>query len=56
MKSAVAFLLSLATVSAFAPASVSRPASQIQAAMDDMEGSYDFRGAEFKFDPVRANW
>jgi hypothetical protein len=58
MRSALALMATLATASAFAP--VSRPAgasltSCQAAAMDDMIGSVDFRGKEFKFDPLKLS-
>jgi hypothetical protein len=58
MRSALALMATLATASAFAP--VSRPAgaslTSCQAlSMDDMAGSVDFRGKEFKFDPLNLS-
>jgi hypothetical protein len=56
MKTAAACLLALAaSASAFTSTQVpSRAATAVPAAMDDMVGSVDFRGQEFKWDPVRS--
>lgn len=55
MKTAAASLLALvASASAFTSTQVpSRAATAVPAAMDNMVGSVDFRGKEFKWDPVR---
>lgn len=58
MKTAAACLLALAaSASAFTSSQVpsSRAATAVPAAMDDMVGSVDFRGQEFKWDPVRSS-
>lgn len=54
MKTAAATILSLvASASAFTSTQVpSRSATVLPAAMDNMVGSVDFRGKEFKWDPV----
>ena len=53
MKSFTLALLSLiASAAAFAPVSQTASSIKVQAVFDDMEGAVDFRGAEFKFDPV----
>lgn len=54
MKSVIAALALLVGANAFtAPAASSSPKTSLNA-MDDMIGSVDFRGKEFKFDPVSA--
>jgi hypothetical protein len=58
MRSSLALMATFASASAFAP--VSRPAgsslTSCQAlSMDDMAGSVDFRGKEFKFDPLKLS-
>ncbi|KAG7365372.1 fucoxanthin chlorophyll a/c protein [Nitzschia inconspicua] len=57
MKTAAASLLALAaSASAFTSTQVpSRVATAVPAAMDDMVGSVDFRGMEFKWDPLKLS-
>jgi len=43
----------IASAAAFAPASNVAKSSALSAAVDEMSGSVDFRGKEFKFDPLR---
>jgi hypothetical protein len=52
MKAVIAASL-IATASAFSTSQSPRSvvSTQLNAAMDDMVGSVDFRGKEFKFDP-----
>lgn len=53
MKTAVAFLALAGAASAFAPASTRSSKNGLQAAVfDDYVGAIDFRGKEYKFDPV----
>jgi hypothetical protein len=54
MKTAAASLIALvASASAFTSTQVpSRSTTAVSAAMDNMVGSVDFRGKEFKWDPV----
>lgn len=57
VRSALALFACLATASAFAPAqkaSVS-PTALAVSSMDSMRGSFDFRGKEWKFDPLRLS-
>jgi hypothetical protein len=56
MKAAVLSCL-VASAAAFAPPAShnSRAVSALPAAMDSMEGSIDFRGKEFKFDPLKLS-
>ena len=55
MKTAAATLLALAaSASAFTSTQVPKSSTALNAAMDDMVGSVDFRGKEFKWDPVRC--
>jgi hypothetical protein len=55
MKTAVAFLALAGAASAFAPASTVSSKNGLKMAssvFDDYVGAIDFRGKEFKFDPV----
>jgi Chlorophyll A-B binding protein len=57
MKAAVLASL-VASAAAFAPSAVSNSratTTTVAAAMDSMEGSIDFRGKEFKFDPLKLS-
>jgi Chlorophyll A-B binding protein len=57
MKAAVLASL-VASAAAFAPSSMSPSRStttSVSGAMDSMEGSIDFRGKEFKFDPLKLS-
>lgn len=46
----------LASAAAFAPSAMnSRQSTTVSAAMDEMYGSIDFRGKEFKFDPLKLS-
>ena len=51
MKTAIVASL-VASAAAFAPSQQSRSSVSLQATMDNMPGSVDFRGKEFKFDPL----
>ena len=52
MKSFALALLSLASVSAFAPVRQPAASTKVNSVFDDMDGAVDYRGAEWKFDPV----
>jgi len=54
MKSAAILSLFTASATAFAPASVSKSSTSLAGSVfDDYVGAKDFRGAEFKFDPLK---
>jgi Chlorophyll A-B binding protein len=42
----------LASAAAFAPSQAPKASTDLAAAMDSMRGSIDFRGKEFRFDPL----
>jgi hypothetical protein len=54
MKIALAASL-LASAAAFAPSQMSTSSTALSAAIDSMPGSIDFRGKEFKFDPLKLS-
>lgn len=45
----------VASAAAFVPAAQNAKVSALSAAMDKMSGSIDFRGKEFKFDPLKLS-
>ena len=54
MKAAI-FASLIASAAAFAPASKTGAGTALNAAIDSMAGSIDFRGKEFKFDPLKLS-
>ncbi|KAL7479459.1 hypothetical protein ACHAW6_005187 [Cyclotella cf. meneghiniana] len=52
MKSVVAILALAASAAAFAPAPTTRSSTQVDAVWDNYSGGVDFKGGEFKFDPL----
>jgi len=53
--SLLAFAAFLGSASAFAPAPKVRSSSAVQAVWDDYAGGVNFKGDEFKFDPLRLS-
>lgn len=52
MKSVAAVLALAASASAFAPAPVAKTSTSLDAVWDNYSGGVDFKGGEFKFDPL----
>uniref|UniRef100_A0A7R9WUW1 Plastid light harvesting protein n=1 Tax=Craspedostauros australis TaxID=1486917 RepID=A0A7R9WUW1_9STRA len=55
MKTAAALLTLFSAASAFTSTQPSSRSVAMQAAMDEMDGSFDFRGKEFKYDPLKLS-
>lgn len=55
MKTAAILTLLAGSAAAFAPAPTSKTSTAVASVFDDYVGAKDFRGAEFKFDPLKLS-
>ncbi len=55
MKTAAILSILAGSAAAFAPAPTTKSSSAVAAVFDDYVGAVDFRGGEFKFDPLKLS-